>query len=100
MGGGGDIDGRGGTLMGGGGIGMETPIPAPQYPHRSGSHSRTARKHGQCLVLQQPALLRQRQPGNLCWQSTEQWQYFSQKFLEPTQGQDASHGLFGWSHGW
>ena len=36
--------------------------PAPQVLQRSGSHSLTAMKHGQCLVLQEDL---QRQPGNL-----------------------------------
>ena len=49
-------------------FGMEL-LPAPQRLHRSGSHSRTARKQGQCLVLQEP--VRQRQPGNLAGREIE-----------------------------
>ena len=37
-------------------------VPAPQVLQRSGSHSLTAKKQGQCLVLHEERHL---QPGNL-----------------------------------
>jgi hypothetical protein len=70
---------------------------APHARHRSGSHSRIARKQGQCFVLQ---WARQRQPANRCSQSNEHWQNFSQKLPFSRQGQLASQRWPGWSHGW
>ena len=43
---------------------MITSIPAPHVWHRSGSHSRTAMKHGHCFVLH---CALQRHPGNRLW---------------------------------
>ena len=68
--------------------------PAPHRLHTSGSHSLTAKKHGQCLVLQDPLL--HLQPGKRFGQSGPQKQNFSQKFREPMQRHDWSQGFPGW----
>jgi hypothetical protein len=41
---------------------------APHVPHKSGSHSRTAKKQGHCLVLHWAL---HRQPGNRFWPDRE-----------------------------
>lgn len=47
---------------------------APQVPHKSGSHSRTAKKHGHCLVLH---CALQRQPGNLFWPTNQTIKFYN-----------------------